>query len=109
MTAKRVTMGEWTPDLPSTTGTESNNLADARNVYPNNVGYSPFPTTVTVSPLADQNLTAVYAGKDSALVQTFAGSDQKLYNIYSSGAPETKRAITYPGDIVIDDVLKVMV
>ena len=103
MTMKRISMGEWTPDLPGTTGTETNNLADARNVYPNNVGYSPFPTTVLVSPLADQDLTAVYSGKDSALVQTFAGSDQKLYNIYSTGSPVSRRAITYSGDFVIDD------
>ena len=104
MTVKRVSLGEWTPDMPSTTGTESNNLADALNVYPNNVGYSPFPTTVLVSPLADQDLTAIYSGKENALVQTFAGSDQKLYNIYSVGSPVTKRAITYSGDIVIDNV-----
>ena len=104
MTVKRIAMGEWTPDMPSTTGTESNNLADARNVYPNNVGYSPFPTTVEVSPLADQNLTSVYAGKENALVQVFTGSDQKIYSVYSAGSPVTKRAITYSGDIVIDDV-----
>ena len=104
MTVKRIAMGEWTPDMPSTTGTESNNLADARNVYPNNVGYSPFPTTVDVSPLADQDLTSVYAGKENALVQVFTGSDQKIYSVYSAGSPVTKRAITYSGDIVIDDV-----
>ena len=82
-------MGEWAPDLPSTTGTESNNLADARNVYANNVGYSPFPTPVDISPEADQNLTAVYAGKNNALVQIFAGSDNKLYKVYNEDG-ETK-------------------
>ena len=104
MTMKRVAMGEWTPDMPSTTGTETNNLADARNVYPNNVGYSPFPTPVEVSPSADQDLTSVYAGKENALVQVFAGSDQKIYSVYSAGSPVTKRAITYSGDIVVDSV-----
>ena len=68
MAVKRVNLGEWTPDMPSTTGTESTGLSDARNVYPNNVGYSPFPTTVIVSPNADENLTSVYAGKENALV-----------------------------------------
>ena len=35
MTVKRVALGEWTPDMPSTIGTESTGLADDRNVYPN--------------------------------------------------------------------------
>ena len=82
-------MGEWTPDMPSTTGGESTGLNDARNVYPNNVGYSPFPTPVDISPEADQNLTAVYAGKNNALVQIFAGSDNKLYKVYNEDG-ETK-------------------
>ena len=104
MTMKRVSLGEWTPDMPSSTGTETNNLADARNVYPNNVGYSPFPTPVAVSPLADQDLTSVYAGKEDALVQVFTGSDQKIYSVYSASSPATRRAITFSGDIVIDNV-----
>ena len=77
-------MGEWTPDMPSTTGGESTGLNDARNVYPNNVGYSPFPTPVDISPEADQELTAVYAGKNNALVQIFAGSDEKLYKKWTT-------------------------
>ena len=101
---KRLNLGEWTPDMPSTTGTESNSLSDARNVYPNNVGYSPFPTTVVVSPPADQDLTSVYAGKKDALVQIFAGSNQKLYITYSKGTPVTRRTIDYSGDVVIADV-----
>ena len=103
MTVKRIAMGEWTPDLPSTTGTESNNLADARNVYPNGPGYSPFPTTVDVTPSADQDLTSVYAGKKDALIQIFAGSDQKLYITYSKGTSITRRTIDYSGDVVITD------
>jgi len=89
MTVQRVALGEWTPDMPSTTGTESTGLADALNVYPNNVGYSPFPTPVDISPEADENLTAVYAGKNNALVQIFAGSDKKLYKVYNEDG-ETK-------------------
>ena len=104
MTVKRVNLGEWTPDMPSTTGTESTGLSDARNVYPNNVGYSPFPTVVAVSPEADQVLTSVYAGKENALVQVFAGSDQKLYNVYSESSPVTARALTYSGDVEVSDV-----
>ena len=104
MTVKRVALGEWTPDMPSTTGTESTGLADALNVYPNNVGYSPFPTVVAVSPEADQTLTSVYAGKENALVQVFAGSDQKIYNVYSESSPVTARALTYSGDVEITDV-----
>ena len=104
MTVKRVSLGEWTPDMPSSTGTESTGLSDARNVYPNNVGYSPFPTVVAVSPEADQTLTSVYAGKENALVQVFAGSDQKLYNVYSESSPVTARALTYSGDVEISDV-----
>jgi len=104
MTVKRVALGEWTPDMPSTTGTESTGLADARNVFPNNVGYSPFPTVVAVSPEADQDLTSVYAGKENALVQVFAGSDQKLYSVYSASSPVTARALTYAGDVVVSDV-----
>ncbi len=104
MTVQRVNLGEWTPDMPSTTGTESTGLSDAKNVFPNNVGYSPFPTTVAVSPNADKDLTSVYAGKENALVQVFAGSNDRLYITYSNGSPVTKRAITYSGDIVIENV-----
>ena len=104
MTVQRVALGEWTPDMPSTTGTESTGLSDALNVYPNNVGYSPFPTVVAVSPEADQTLTSVYAGKENALVQVFAGSDQKLYNVYSESSPVTARALTYSGDVEVSDV-----
>ena len=104
MTVKRVALGEWTPDMPSTTGGESTGLADAKNVFPNNVGYSPFPTVVAVSPEADQTLTSVYAGKENALVQVFAGSDQKIYNVYSESSPVTARALTYSGDVEITDV-----
>ena len=84
MTVQRVNLGEWTPDMPSSTGTESTGLSDARNVYPNNVGYSPFPTTVATSPNADENLTSVYAGKDGALVQVFAGGDKDLFLTFSA-------------------------
>ena len=104
MSVQRVNLGEWTPDMPSTTGTESTGLSDARNVYPNNVGYSPFPTTVDVSPSADQDLTSVYAGKDGALVQVFTGSDQKIYIVYSADSPVTRRAVTYEGGVTISDV-----
>ncbi len=79
MTVKRVNLGEWTPDMPSTIGSESTGLNDARNVYPNNVGYSPFPTTVDITNEADEELTSVYAGKDGPLVQMFAGSDTKIF------------------------------
>ena len=106
MTVKRVALGEWTPDMPSTTGTESTGLADALNVYPNNVGYSPFPTAVAISPEADEKLTSVYAGKDGALVQIFAGSDQKIYQVYSESSPPTARALTYSGDVKVSDVSK---
>jgi len=104
MTVKRIAMGEWAPDLPSSTGTENNNLADAKNVFPNNVGYSPFPTTVTTSPNADQELTSVYAGKDGPLVQIFAGSNERLYIAYSKGTDVKRRAIDYSGDIVVENV-----
>ena len=79
MTVKRVALGEWTPDMPSTIGTESTGLADARNVYPNNVGYSPFPTPIDITNPAGEEITSVYAGKDGALVQVFGGSDSQLY------------------------------
>jgi hypothetical protein len=38
------------------------------------------------------------------LVQVFAGSDQKLYNVYSESSPVTARALTYSGDVEISDV-----
>ena len=100
-------MGEWAPDLPSSTGTENNNLADAKNVFPNNVGYSPFPSTVVVSPEADQELTSVYAGKEGDLVQIFAGSESKLYNVYSADSPIGKRALSFDGPVVIENVSRV--
>ena len=95
MAVKRVNLGEWTPDMPSTTGTESTGLSDALNVYPNNVGYSPFPTPVDISLSATEDLTSVYAGKENALVEVFAGSNSKLWKTSSTGRT-----------VVINDVSK---
>ena len=95
MTVKRIAMGEWTPDLPSSTGQESTGLADARNVFPNNVGYSPFPTPVDISPSATEDLTSVFAGKDGDDVVVFAGGDSKLFRSYSNN-----------GSVVIENVSK---
>ena len=89
MAVKRVALGEWTPDMPSTIGTESTGLADARNVYPNNVGYSPFPTPVDITNPAGEEITSVYAGKDGALVQVFGGSDSQIYKT----TPLTSRSV----------------
>lgn len=95
MTVKRVALGEWTPDMPSTVGTESTGLADARNVYPNNVGYSPFPTPIDITNPAGEEITSVYAGKDGALVQVFGGSDGKIYKT----TPLTSRTIVDIADV----------
>ena len=103
MTVKRIAMGEWAPDLPSSTGTENNNLADAKNVFPNNVGYSPFPSSEIVSPAATEDLTSVYAGKEGDLVQIFTGGEQKLFIVYSESSPETRRALSFDGPVVITD------
>ena len=99
MTVKRIAMGEWAPDLPSSTGIENNNLADAKNVFPNSVGYSPFPSTEIVSPEASENLTSVYAGKENELIQIFTGGDQKLFIVYSDNSPLTKRALSFDGAV----------
>ena len=90
MTVKRVALGEWTPDMPSTVGTESTGLADALNVFPNSVGYSPFPSPVDMTNPTTEELTSVYAGKDGALVQVFAGSDTDIYK----SVPLTSRSVT---------------
>ena len=95
MAVKRVSLGEWTPDMPSSTGTESTGLADARNVFPNNVGYSPFPTPVDISPSATEDLTSVFAGKDGDDVVVFAGGDSKLFRSYSKS-----------GSVIIENVSK---
>ena len=95
MTVKRVSLGEWTPDLPSSTGTESTGLADARNVFPNNVGYSPFPTPIDISPSATEDLTSVFAGKDGDDVVVFAGGDSKLFRSYSNN-----------GSVIIENISK---
>jgi len=95
MTIQRVNLGEWTPDMPSSTGTESTGLADARNVFPNNVGYSPFPTPVDISPSATEDLTSVFAGKDGDDVVVFAGGDSKLFRSYSNN-----------GSVIIENISK---
>ena len=95
MAVKRVALGEWTPDMPSTIGKESTGLADVINVYPNNVGYSPFPSTVDITNEATEELTSVYAGKDGATVQVFAGSDTKLWK----AVPLTARSVTNVADV----------
>ena len=79
MTVKRVALGEWTPDMPATIGTESTGLNDAKNVYPNNVGYSPFPTPVDITKPATEDLNSVFVGKDGDLVQMFAGGQNDLW------------------------------
>ena len=95
MAVKRVSLGEWTPDMPSSTGTESTGLSDALNVFPNNVGYSPFPTPVDISPSATEDLTSVFAGKDGDDVVVFAGGDSKLFRSYSNN-----------GSVIIENVSK---
>lgn len=81
MATNRVTLGEWLPDQPGVVGA----LTNAKNVYPRQVGYGPFPAEENYSNNADQALNSVFAavGTDGN-TNVFAGGNTKLFKLDGS-------------------------
>lgn len=89
----RITFGEWLPDQPGVIGA----LTTAKNVVPKAVGYGPFPSEVDYSQNASQNLTSLFASKDtSGNVRLFAGGNTRLFLLDSTDLSlDDKSAVTY--------------
>jgi len=82
MAQTRITFGEWMPDQSGISGA----LTDAKNVVSQAIGYGPFPTPVSFSSAAAENLTSLYAAKapDGNTVLFTAGLS-KIYTVGGSG------------------------
>ena len=76
MATTRVTFGEWMPDQSGISGA----LTDAKNVVSQAIGYGPFPTPVSFSSAAAENLTSLYAAKaPDSNTYFFAAGLSKIY------------------------------
>lgn len=82
MATTRVTFGEWMPDQSGISGS----LTDAKNVVSQAIGYGPFPTPVSLSSAASENLTSLYVAKapDGNTV-LFAAGASKIYTVGGTG------------------------
>jgi len=82
MAETRINFGEWMPDQSGITGV----LTDAKNVVSQSVGYGPFPTPVSFSSAAAENLTSLYAAKEpSGTTKLFTAGASKIYTVGSTG------------------------
>ena len=82
MATTRVTFGEWMPDQSGISGS----LTDAKNVVSQAIGYGPFPTPVSFSSAAAENLTSLYAAKaPDSNTYFFAAGLSKIYTVSGSG------------------------
>jgi hypothetical protein len=83
MATTRVTFGEWMPDQSGISGS----LTDAKNVVSQAIGYGPFPTPVSYSSAAAENLTSLYAAKaPDGNTYFFAAGASKIYTVGGTGA-----------------------
>lgn len=82
MATQRITFGEWMPDQPGIAGA----LTDAKNVISQAIGYGPFPSAVSFSAQADENLTTLIAGKTPLnSTKLFASGLTKIYEVSGTG------------------------
>ena len=82
MAQTRITFGEWMPDQSGISGS----LTDAKNVVSQAIGYGPFPTPVSFSSAAAENLTSLYAAKaPDSNTYFFAAGLSKIYTVSGSG------------------------
>lgn len=89
MATKRLALSEWLPDQPGLTGA----LQKAFNVYPEQIGYGPFPSVTDFSNSAAQSLLTTVSGKFGDSVQLFAAGATRIYKFD-------------PNDLDLDDVSK---
>jgi hypothetical protein len=83
MPTQRIQLGEWMPDQSGITGA----LTDAKNVVSQAVGYGPFPTAVSFSTSATEDLISLYAAKNpDNTTQLFASGASKIYTVSGVGA-----------------------
>ena len=82
MATTRITFGEWMPDQSGISGA----LTDAKNVVSQAIGYGPFPTPVSLSSAAAENLTSLYAAKaPDGNTALFTAGLSKIYTVGGSG------------------------
>ena len=82
MATTRVTFGEWMPDQSGISGA----LTDAKNVVSQAIGYGPFPTPVSLSSAAAENLTSLYAAKaPDGNTALFTAGATKIYTVGGTG------------------------
>jgi hypothetical protein len=82
MATTRITFGEWMPDQSGISGS----LTDAKNVVSQAIGYGPFPTPVSLSSAAAENLTSLYAAKaPNGSTVLFTAGLSKIYTVGGSG------------------------
>ena len=82
MATTRITFGEWMPDQSGISGS----LTDAKNVVSQAIGYGPFPTPISFSSAAAENLTSLYAGKaPDGTTYSFVAGASKIYTVGNSG------------------------
>ena len=80
MPETKITFGEWLPDQPGIAGA----LQAAYNVYPQQVGYGPVPSTTDYSNAASENLNGIFSGKIASTSSLFAGGATKLFKYDSA-------------------------
>ena len=82
MATQRIQLTEWLPDQPGVSGA----LTDAKNVVSQAIGYGPFPSATTFSQSAAEDLTTLYAAKDtSGATKLFAAGASKMYSVSGVG------------------------
>jgi len=82
MAETRINFGEWMPDQSGISGA----LTDAKNVVSQAIGYGPFPTPVSFSSAAAENLTSLYAAKaPDGNTYFFTAGLSKIYSVSGSG------------------------
>jgi len=82
MATQRIQLTEWLPDQPGISGA----LTDAKNVVSQAIGYGPFPSATTFSQSAAEDLTTLYAAKDtSGATKLFAAGASKMYSVSGVG------------------------
>ena len=81
MAMKRILFGEWLPDQPDTTGTETLNLDAALNVYSSTTGYAPFPRASDVSEGTPdgKDINQLFLAKKNAQILALAGTNNHIY------------------------------
>ena len=95
-----IPFGEWLPDQPGITGA----VTDAKNCYPVQSGYAPFPSEADYSDAAGQELLIAFAGKFSSGTTLFAAGSSQVYKFDSSNASLVALTTTGYSDVESWDV-----